>query len=99
MFLPLALQTMFPLDVELGILAGLAVAISGYVQAYTKVDEKGNHEKFSIDKFCTTVIIGAVVGGFVSYLQLFDDAVTIFLSSAGIVAIVGSLIKAFLRIK
>lgn len=86
-----------PVDIELGILAGLAVAISGYLQAYSKKDKDGKREAFSIDKFSTTVLIGAIAGGIMAYLSIFDGALTIFLTSAGIVAIVDSLIKTFLR--
>lgn len=88
----------FPLEIEIGILAGLAVAVAGYLQAYSKVDEKGNREKFSIDKFTTTVLIGVVAGGFLASVNLPNSSIGIFLASAGIVAIVDSLVKAFLRI-
>ncbi len=87
----------FPLEVELGILAGLAVAVSGYLQAFSKSDSSGKREKFSIDKFTTTVLIGVLAGGLISFVNLNGSAVTIFLSSAGIVAIVDSLVKVFLR--
>lgn len=86
-----------PLEIELGVLAGLAVAVSGYLQAYSKVDDKGNREKFSIDKFTTTVLIGVVAGGFLASINLPNSSISIFLASAGIVAIVDSLIKSFLR--
>lgn len=93
------LITFLPLELEMGILAGLAVAISGYIQAYSKKTEDGKHEKFSADKFVTTVLIGGAAGLALAFIGQFDGAVTLFLVNAGIVAIVGSLIKAFLRIK
>jgi len=93
------LESLLPLSIELGILAGLAVAIAGYIQAYSKKDEEGKREKFSVDKFTVTVIIGALVGGMMAFVSDIDYAVSIFLINAGIVAIVGSLVKAFLRIK
>ena len=86
-----------PLDIELGILAGLAVAISGYLQAYSKVDKGGKREKFSIDKFTITVLLGVIAGGLLSSINMIDSGVAIFLASAGIVAIVDSLVKTFLR--
>ena len=52
--------TLLPLEIELGLLAGLAVAATGYIQAYSKVDKEGNREKFSIDKFFITVFIGGL---------------------------------------
>jgi len=91
--------TFLPLEIELGLFAGLAVAMSGYIQAYTKVDEKGNREKFSADKFFSTILIGGVIGAILGYIGSFEGTVSMFLIDAGIVAIVGSLIKAFLRIK
>jgi hypothetical protein len=91
--------TFLPLEVELGLLAGLAVAGSGYIQAYSKVDEKGNREKFSLDKFASTVLIGIVIGAVLGYIGTIEGTVSMFLVDAGIVAIVGSLIKAFLRVK
>lgn len=88
-----------PLEIELGILAGLAVAVSGYLQAHSKVDEKGNREKFSVDKFTITVLIGGVVGATLGYIGSFEGALGMLLIDAGIVAIVGSLVKALLNIK
>jgi len=93
------LVTFLPLELEMGILAGLAVAISGYIQAYSKKTTDGSHEKFSADKFVTTVLIGGAAGLCLAFIGQFDGAVTLFLVNAGIVAIVGSLIKAFLRMK
>jgi hypothetical protein len=83
-----------PPDIELGILAGFAVAISGYLQAYSK-DKK---EKFSIDKFTTTVVIGAIAGGLMASFTLVNSSIAIFLTSAGIVAIVDSLVKTIIRV-
>ena len=94
----MVVESLLPLSLELGILAGLAVAISGYIQAYAKVDEKGNREKFSIDKFTYTIIIGAVIGGIMAFASDMDYGITLFLVDAGIVAIVGSLIKAMLHL-
>lgn len=88
----------FPLEIEIGILAGLAVAVAGYLQAYSKMDDKGSRENFSIDKFTTTVLIGVIAGGFLASINLPDSSISIFLASAGIVAIVDSLVKSFLRI-
>ena len=88
-----------PLELEMGLLAGLAVAFSGYVQAYSKKDKDGNREKFSVDKFVTTTLIGGGAGLCLAFIGNFDGAISLFLVNAGIVAIVGSLIKAFLRIK
>ncbi len=90
---------LLPLELEMGLLAGFAVAVSGYIQAYSKKDDNGNREKFSTDKFCATVIIGGLAGLFLAFIGSFNDTLTIFLVNAGIIAIVGSLIKAFLRIK
>jgi hypothetical protein len=95
----MALVTFLPLEIEVGLLAGLAVAVAGYLQAYSKVDEKGNREKFSLDKFGSTVIIGGVVGAILGYVGSFEGALATLLMDAGIVAIVGSLVKAILRIK
>ena len=91
--------TFLPLELEMGLLAGFAVAISGYIQAYSKKDKEGNREKFSVDKFVTTVLIGGAAGLCLAFIGQFDGAVSLFLINAGIVAIVGSLIKAFLRMK
>ncbi|MFA5764392.1 MAG: hypothetical protein WC915_06300 [archaeon] len=91
--------TILPLEIEMGILAGLAVATSGYIQAYSYKDKDGKHEKFSIDKFTTTVLIGGLSGAFLSYIGTFEGTLSLFLINAGIVAIIGSLIKAFLRLK
>jgi hypothetical protein len=88
-----------PLELEMGLLAGFAVAFSGYIQAYSKKDDKGVREKFSVDKFLATVIIGGCAGLFLGFVGTFEGTISIFLVNAGIVAIVGSLIKAFLRIK
>jgi len=88
-----------PLELEMGILAGLAVAISGYIQAYSKKDKDGNREKFSVDKFITTVLIGGAAGLSLAFIGQFQGTISLFLINAGIIAIVGSLIKAFLRIK
>ena len=88
-----------PLELEMGLLAGLAVAFSGYVQAYSKKDKDGNREKFSVDKFVTTTLIGGGAGLWLAFIGNFDGAISLFLVNAGIVAIVGSLIKAFLRLK
>jgi prolipoprotein diacylglyceryltransferase len=93
------MNTILPFDIEMGILAGLAVAIAGYLQAYSKSDEKGIHEKFSLEKFVTTVLLGALLGGAISYVSLMDGAVTVFLATAGSVTIVESLVKAFLRLE
>ena len=91
--------TFLPLEIEMGILAGLAVASSGYIQAYSNKDKDGKHEKFSIDKFTTTVLIGGGAGLSLAFIGHFQGTVSLFLVNAGIVAIVGSLIKAFLRLK
>jgi hypothetical protein len=91
--------TILPLDVELGIFAGLAVAMAGFLKAYSKRNDKGEHEKFSIDKFFMTVVLGAAIGGMMTYLSSLDWAVMIFLSTAGTTVIVESIIKAFLRMK
>lgn len=91
--------TFLPLALEMGILAGLAVATAGYIQAYAKVDKDGKREKFSVDKFSTTVLIGAVAGGVMGFFGEFESTFSLFLINAGIVAIVGSLVKAFLHIK
>jgi hypothetical protein len=91
--------TFLPLEIELGLLAGLAVAASGYIQAYSKKDKDGKREKFSVDKFFTTVFIGGLAGLVLSFFGTFESTISIFLVNAGIVAIVGSLVKAFLRIK
>ena len=93
------MDTILPLDIELGIFAGLAVAMAGYLQAYSKKNDKGEREKFSINKFLTTVFIGAVIGGGMTFLSTVDSAVMTFLSTAGIIVIVESIIKAFLRMK
>jgi len=93
------LITILPLELEMGLLAGLAVAISGYIQAYSKIDKDGKRENFSADKFATTVLIGGVVGFILAFVGTFEGAISLFLINAGIVAIVGSLIKAFLRMK
>ncbi len=91
------LESVLPLSIELGILAGLAVAGSGYIQEYSKKHKDGSHEKFNVDKFAMTVAIGAVVGGAMAFISDFDSAVTLFLVNAGIIAIIGSLVKAFFR--
>ena len=91
--------TFLPLEIEMGLLAGLAVATSGYIQAYSNKDKNGNHEKFSVDKFTTTVLIGGGTGVILAYIGSFEGTLSLFLINAGIVAIVGSLIKAILRIK
>ena len=91
--------TFFPLELEMGLLAGLAVAIAGYIQAYSKIDKTGTREKFSVDKFVTTVLIGGAAGFCLAFIGNFQGTISLFLINAGIVAIVGSLIKAFLRIK
>jgi len=91
--------TFLPLEVEMGLLAGLAVAISGYIQAYSKKKKDGAREKFSADKFITTVLIGGVAGATLAFFGTLQGTLELFLVNAGIVAIVGSLIKAFLRIK
>jgi hypothetical protein len=93
------MMTILPIELEMGLLAGLAVAISGYIQAYSKKDKDGNREKFSIDKFFTTILIGGAVGIVLAYFGTFQGTLSLFLINAGIVAIVGSLIKAILRIK
>jgi hypothetical protein len=93
------LITFFPIELEMGLLAGLAVAISGYVQAYSHIDKDGNREKFSFDKFITTVLIGGGAGICLAFIGQFQGTISLFLINAGIVAIVGSLIKAFLRLK
>ncbi|MBT4870227.1 MAG: hypothetical protein HON47_01500 [Candidatus Diapherotrites archaeon] len=93
------LITFLPLELEMGLLAGLAVAIAGYVQAYSKVNTDGTREKFSVDKFVTTVLIGGGAGLVLAFVGNFQGTLSLFLINAGIVAIVGSLIKAFLRIK
>ncbi len=95
-------STMFsilPIELEMGLLAGFAVATTGYIQAYSKKDEKGNREKFSIDKFFMTIIIGGLAGIFLAFIGSFENSMNLFLINAGIVAIVGSLIKAVLRLK
>lgn len=86
-----------PLEIELGVLAGLTVAVSGYLQAYAKVDKDGKREKFSIDKFTITVLLGLVAGGLLGSINMVDSGIAIFLASAGIVAIIDSLVKTFLR--
>ena len=91
--------TILPLEIEMGILAGLAVALSGYIQAYSHKDKDGKREKFNVDKFTTTVLIGGVSGACLSYVGTFEGTISLFLINAGIVAIVGSLVKAFLRLK
>jgi hypothetical protein len=92
--------SILPIDIELGIFAGLAVAMAGYLKEYSKVDAKGAHtEKFSIDKFATTVILGAIIGGILSYLSLIDEGVLLFLSTAGTVSIVEDLMKGIMRLK
>jgi len=93
------LLTLLPLELEMGILAGFAVAISGYIQAYSKPDKDGNREKFSFDKFVTTVLIGGAAGLSLAFIGNFEGTISLFLVNAGIIAIVGSLIKAFLRMK
>jgi len=91
--------TLLPIEIELGLMAGLAVAASGYIQAYSKKDEKGVREKFSLDKFVTTIIIGGAVGAVLAFIGSFEGTIAMFLIDAGIVAIVGSLVKAFMRMK
>jgi prolipoprotein diacylglyceryltransferase len=93
------MSTILPFDLEMGIFAGLAVAMAGYLKAYAKVDEKGNREKFSLDKFVTTICLGAIIGGSLSYLSLQDDAVMMFLSTAGITVILEDIIVALLRLE
>jgi len=93
------MDTLLPIEIELGIFAGLAVAMAGYIKAYSKVDDKGKREKFDLEKFLTTVLIGAIVGGGVSMIGQMDAAANIFLASMGATIIVDDLIKAFLRIK
>jgi hypothetical protein len=93
------MMTFLPVAIEMGILAGFAVAISGYIQAYSTKDKDGNREKFSIDKFTTTVLIGGASGAGLAFIGSFEGTLSLFLINAGIIAIVGSLIKAFLRLK
>ncbi|MFA6065339.1 MAG: hypothetical protein WC746_05845 [archaeon] len=93
------MNTILPFDLEMGIIAGLAVAVAGYLKAYAKTDEKGNREAFSLDKFATTVILGAFIGGGLSVISLQDDAVMMFLSTAGITVIIEDVIVALLRLE
>ncbi len=93
------LRSILPLDVEVGILAGLAVGLAGYFQAYFKEPNSEKREKFNWDKFLATVFLGAIAGGFLSYSSLLDDGVALFLSSAGIIAITESFIKILMRLK
>ena len=97
--IPLENFTFLPIELETGLLAGLAVAITGYLQAYSKKDKDGTREKFSIDKFLTTVLIGGAIGMGLAFVGTFEGAVSMFLIDAGIIAIVGSLIKAMLRLR
>ncbi|MDD3084107.1 MAG: hypothetical protein PHP82_03730 [Candidatus ainarchaeum sp.] len=94
----LTIISFLPLELEMGLLAGFAVASSGYIQAYSRMDEKGNREKFNVDKFFTTIVIGGAVGLGLAFVGSFENTMNLFLINAGIVAIVGSLIKAILRI-
>ena len=93
------MNTILPFDLEMGIFAGLAVAVAGYLKAYAKTDEKGNREKFNFEKFLTTVFLGAIIGGTLSYVSLRDDAVMMFLSTAGITVIIEDIIIAILRLE
>lgn len=93
------LLNILPLELEMGLLAGFAIASSGYIQAYSKKGCDGKREKFDIDKFFTTVLIGGAVGLLLAFVGSFEGAINLFLVNAGIVSIVSSLIKAFLRIK
>jgi len=93
------MSTILPFDLEMGIFAGLAVAMAGYLKAYSKVDEKGNRERFSFDKFATTVLLGVLIGGSLSYFSFQDDAVMMFLSTIGITAVVDDIIVAMLRLE
>ena len=93
------MPSLLPVDIEVGILAGLAVALAGYLQAYFKESDPSKREKFNWDKFLATVMIGAIAGGFLSYCSVLDDGVALFLSSAGIVAITESLIKILISLK
>jgi small basic protein len=86
------IESILPFDLELGIFAGLAIAVSGYLKAYTK-------EKFNPERFITTVLLGAVVGGVLSFVSTIDGAVMMFLATAGTVTIVDDLVKGFLRIE
>jgi len=89
-------ESTLPLSIELGLLAGLAVAASGYFQEYSKGDKA---EKFNVDKFTLTVLMGGGIGAVMAFVSELDYALTLFFVNAGIVAIIGSFIKSILRMK
>ena len=92
----MAVESLLPLSIELGILAGLAVAAAGYFQEQSKGDKA---EKFSIDKFTLTVVMGGVIGAIMAFISEIDYAITLFFVNVGIVAIIGSFVRSVLRMK
>ena len=73
-----------------GVLAGAAYAVAGYFKA-----KKRNGEKFNVEKFLKTLILGAVLGAVNYYLGLGwvgDDIAAMAL--AGEVAVIEQVLKA-----
>jgi hypothetical protein len=89
-------ESLLPLSIELGLLAGIAVAAAGYFQEYSKGE---NAEKFSIDKFTLTVLIGGTIGAGMAFISGMDYAISLFFINIGIVTIIGSFIRSCLRMK
>jgi prolipoprotein diacylglyceryltransferase len=83
-----------PLNIQLGLLAGFAVAAAGYFQECSKGEKA---EKFSIDKFTITVIIGGIIGALMTFFSEIDSAITLFLVNIGIITIISSFVKSILR--
>ena len=62
-------ESLLPLSIELGLLAGLAVAAAGYFKEYSKGDKA---EKFSVNKFILTVMMGGVIGAAMAFISEID---------------------------
>jgi len=80
--------------IGLGLLAGGAIGIAGYLKSY---EYGNNHETFNWHKFLKTGILGGIVGGLVPLTGQEADVVIVILETAGITAIVENVIKAFMR--
>ena len=71
--------------------ASAIYAASGFLR------KKRDDREFNWQKFAHTVIIGAIVGGFISYTGATPDMAMLMLESVGLTALIQNLIKMVAR--
>ncbi|MEM3646582.1 MAG: hypothetical protein QW334_00355 [Thermofilum sp.] len=81
-------------SILIGVAAGAVLAVTGYLK---NINQAEGYPVFDVQKFLTTIIIGAAAGGVSRILGVSYDAATTMIASAGITTIVEYIVKALVR--